>query len=545
MKRRKTVGKTVIGWAMFGCLCLLMTGCPDKDGLDLPVGRYCYWDVPKGEQYKFLAAPNGPEVVDFIGRAYFAGHDRDCNIDPSKKHPLVIVAHGRIAPDVPKNYLGMTFLTNHLASWGDVVFSLNLDVVNALQGEETQWGIPHRGELILHAIEYMLAQNRDPSSRFFDRIDTTKIALVGHSRGGGAVIYACNYNQNHLKRPIKAVATLSPANFGTEPLQAPVPHLCLYGSWDGDLYEGQGPDLWARGTRRAARELVEIYGANHYFFSDHAYFAPESNEFGRKVHHLLAKGFVNAWFDRYLRDEHRYDWSDYLSGQTKLAPGLEYYISFQAPEYISISKGAEMFEGDGNSTPSPPRDTDPEMSQQDTGSAKSGAKKVAGQIQPVGLSGFCSVDLSGKPDYGVGDALKAGWDAKQDHLAFKFPPLDVGEYDFLCFRMSQVHGDPLNTVDFRKDFHVIVSDDAGHAAKVRLEDYLGGLQYPDLSGSLPPDDPNNRKQIMRSFRIPNSDLKGVDFSQVSQIVFVFDRPSIKGYDNASGSIKVTEIEFSK
>ncbi len=78
------------------------------------------------------------DTVDFKARVYRASTDANCKPTDAQRHPLVIVAHGRIMAGVPTNYLGMTFLTEHLASWGDIVVSVNLDVVNSLQGAETQ-----------------------------------------------------------------------------------------------------------------------------------------------------------------------------------------------------------------------------------------------------------------------------------------------------------------------------------------------------------------------------------------------------------------------
>ncbi len=500
----------------------LLQSC-DKDAPEPPpFGQICLWDVPARQRYGFQDVKGGPDSVDFIGRVYQGVTTGNCQTPDGQKHPLVIVAHGRIAIGVPYNYLGMTYLTHHLASWGDIVLSLNLDVVNSLQGEETEYGIPHRGELILHAIDYMLAQNRTPGSRFFQQIDTTKIALVGHSRGGGAVIYAANANARMHNHAIKAVATLSPANFGTEALQVPVPHICLYGSWDGDLYEGQGPDLWSRGSRNAPRELVEIYGANHYFFTDKAQFPSESAEITREDHHLLAKGMVNAWFDRYLRGKNSFEWGRYLTGDIRLSNQLEYYVSFQHSEFLPITNNAENADGGSE--------------------VKMG--RMGTNILSVGLCDLADVELGGLPCYGTGTAVQAGWDARNDRLEFVFAAMDARPYPYLSFRMSQVHGDSLNEVDFKKDFHVQVTDARGLEAKVRVADYLGGLQYPDLSGSLPPDDPNNRKQIMRGFRIPVADFQGIDFSQVTGVKFVFDRPAAKGFDNLSGAIKVADLEFS-
>jgi hypothetical protein len=500
---------------------LVLTGlfACEKEGPEPPsFGQICTWDVPNGQIYHFEDTPGTTDSVKFVARVYEATKDQSCITFDDRLHPLVIVAHGKISTGIPYNYLGMTFLTEHLASWGDIVLSLNLDFLNGLQGPENQWGIPHRGELILHAIEYMCLQNRSPGSPYFQRIDTTKIAIVGHSRGGGASIFACNRNLTKNNRPIKAVATLSPANFGTQPLIAPVPHLCLYGSWDGDLFEGEGPDLWSRGTRSADRELVEIYGANHYYFTDKVQFPAEEAGISREDHHLIAKGMVNAWLDRYLREQNRYDWAQYLDGSISFRKDLDYFISIQNHVFLPIH----------NPTIPNERST----------------YHLTSEIRPQGACTVCAVELQEPPDYCIGGAVQASWDQRREGLNYHFPSLDASEFAYLSFRISQVHGDSLNLVDQRKDFHVILQDSDGKSAKIRATNYLGGLQYPDLSGSLPPDDPNNRKQIMRGFRIPMSEFKGVNTHQLTTIRIAFDCGNNKGFDNISGTVKVADLEFS-
>lgn len=508
--------------AVFTCFLVLfgMVACKKQKLDDGVFHRICTWDIPAGQRYAFRDATGGPPEVDFLARAYHLTRDSNCRAFDDERHPLVVIAHGRISSGIPNNYKGMSFLAYHLNSWGDIVVSVNLDVVNSLQGAETQWGIPHRGELVLHTIEYMLGENRRPGSPFFQRIDSTRIALVGHSRGGGAVIWAANNNQNFHNRPIKAVATLSPANFGTDPLQVAVPHLCLYGSWDGDLYEGEGPDLWARGARLAPRELVEIYGANHYFFTDDAAFPPESQELSRQEHQYLARGFVNAWFDRFLRDHDPARWEPYLMGQKRFGEGLEYYVSYQSADFLPVRTPAQ------------------------SGERVMMGSAVSVMVQPVGLCDFKDVDLSGKPNYCVGTGIKAAWDANADRLNYKFNSLDASRFRYLSFRACQVHGDSLNRVDFKKDFHVDMVDADGNRHRLQLADYVGGLQYPDLSGSLPADDPYNRKQIMRGYRIPLEDFKKVNLKSVKGLEFCFDRKDAKGFDNVSGAIKVTDVEFS-
>jgi alpha/beta superfamily hydrolase len=297
--------------------------------------------------------PGAAQTVDFIARVYYPSYDETVLQDPENAnhegitvadgvHPLVVFGHGRYGLGVPTNYLGMTNLMNHLASWGYICISVNLDVVHALQGAH-QHGIPHRGELLLHAVDYMLQQNADPGSLFFGKIDPTRIALIGHSRGGGGAISAVNQNMSAATpRPIKAVATISPVDFSVQPVQAAVPHLTLYGTWDGDLYDGEGPRIWDGGVRTAPRQHVEIYGANHFHFTDAITYSGETNEISREDHQEIAQGYINAFFDVHVRQLDRHEWPLYLVGQKDMRAGVDEYLQVLTSDFLKIDDGSPL-----------------------------------------------------------------------------------------------------------------------------------------------------------------------------------------------------------
>lgn len=502
--------------ALAFAISIFLLGCNGCNPKQSFIGKVCTWDVPVGQTYAFVDAPGVLSPVSFKARVYHSTLDTNCVTFDTTLHPLVIFGHGRWPAGVPNNYLGMTNLMDLLASWGYICVSVNLDVVNSLQ-DGFEYGVPHRGELMLHAIEYMAKECRTPGSPFHHRIDTTKIALIGHSRGGGGAIYACNYNSTHRNRPIKALATISPVNFGTDALSASVAHLCLYGSWDGDLFGGDGPDIWSRGTRSAPKELVEIYGANHFHFTDNADFPFENAEITREQHQQMSKGLINAWFDTHVRGVNRYNWPRYLSGNSRVVNGIDYYISYYDEHFQSIDHGDPL------GTPL--------------------ANNLNGSNVPTGLPFFNDFAMSIPPDYGTGPALRVNWDDGSDMLDVNFPGTNASGYAFLSFRMSQVHPFEWNSLNTKKDFNVSVTDAAGHTATVPISNYLGGLQYPDLSGSLPNGDEFNYKQIMRSFRIPKTDFVGVDFSQVVNVRFAFNRPNVPGFTNATGAVKIDDLEF--
>jgi pimeloyl-ACP methyl ester carboxylesterase len=83
------------------------------------------------------------------------------------RHAVVSWGNGTNA--VPSQYSG---LLTQLASWGFVVVASN----------STATGF---GTEITAGANYMVGANANPSSAFYQRIDTAKIAAVGHSQGAG------------------------------------------------------------------------------------------------------------------------------------------------------------------------------------------------------------------------------------------------------------------------------------------------------------------------------------------------------------------------
>lgn len=69
------------------------------------------------------------------------------------------------------------YLNKHLASWGFVVV-LTTDPA------------PGGGETILDAAEFMVAENGNPSSIFFDRLLVDQVGTIGHSQGASGALNA-------------------------------------------------------------------------------------------------------------------------------------------------------------------------------------------------------------------------------------------------------------------------------------------------------------------------------------------------------------------
>jgi pimeloyl-ACP methyl ester carboxylesterase len=129
------------------------------------------------------------------------------------KHPVVVWGNGT-ALKIP-GFLELGDATcyyraalEHLASWGFIVVASNSGYVGS-------------GQELLYAADEIAAQNADPASPFFNKVDLSNITVAGHSQGAQGAIYA-------------AAAPNSPFT-GVLSLSTPNPLFCEDPRWDQAL----------------------------------------------------------------------------------------------------------------------------------------------------------------------------------------------------------------------------------------------------------------------------------------------------------------------
>ncbi|MGM9625074.1 MAG: alpha/beta hydrolase [Eubacteriales bacterium] len=104
-------------------------------------------------------------------------------------YPLVVMANGT---GVPASKYEAVF--EHLASWGFIVI-----------GNED--GESWNGLSSAESLDFMLENNRDPSSMFYGMLDTDHIGIAGHSQGGvGAVNAVTEYENGSCYKAVYAAS---------------------------------------------------------------------------------------------------------------------------------------------------------------------------------------------------------------------------------------------------------------------------------------------------------------------------------------------------
>lgn len=227
------------------------------------------------------------KLVDKIDSGYWG---YDCSSVPlngivwypkeSGTYPLVLCIHGN-HPAQEFSEGGYDYLGEHLASLGFIFVSVDENFLNGSIGNEND----ARAYVLLHHAKTILGWNNDPSNPLYGKLDTQNIGIIGHSRGGEAVVHAVNFNklsrypdngtlEFDFNLPIKAVVSIAPIEGQYRPSMKTIStsgtnYLVIHGSQDGDVFFFAGTRLYnsVKLSGTLMKSSFWIYGANHAQFN--------------------------------------------------------------------------------------------------------------------------------------------------------------------------------------------------------------------------------------------------------------------------------------
>jgi len=222
----------------------------------------------------------GPEQMPLNGLVWYP--------DGKGPFPLVVIVHGNhSATDYSDS--GYEYLGRLLASRGYIVVSIDENFLNTSPYDDLfmlhvlEKENPARGWLMLEHLKAWNGWNSTKGNPFYGKADMSRIALIGHSRGGEAVTIAAAYNKlsaspedGNIKFDyhfgIRSVISIAGTDGQYEPAGQPTSltdlnYLAIQGAHDMDVSSFDGASQYNRIGFTVGSDYfkaaVYMYGANH------------------------------------------------------------------------------------------------------------------------------------------------------------------------------------------------------------------------------------------------------------------------------------------
>lgn len=479
----------------------------------------------------------GTDSVRRIGRVHFPmdpmSRDKNRLVPWGGKFPLVIVLHGNHGifrppggaddddcvngggwPEAP-SYRGYDYILDALARNGYIAVSINANDLNCKADR-----IPERAALVLAHLALWKIFNDptapDPafSGVFHNRVDLDNIGLLGHSRGGEAVVDAAQLNADPMLH-IRAVLSLAPTD-GHGFVQDRAPLLMVLPAADGDVSDNSGARIYDRARPGSLGDWFKsqfyIYGASHNQFNREWRFSDGSGAalMSRADQETLLRAWARTYFDHWLN--HGTGYRPIFAGDAVIT-GLrndKVYTSYQQLAALNMD---------------------------DHEDAATLVNTLGGSLtQTFVLFNQFPFRQGGGAYNGTffhdTKGLVATWNRPSSQYTSDLPAAlqDVSHFKFLSFRVTEIN-DPLNPVA-PMSFRVGIRDPA--RTNQVATSLIGEIPYPYDHGFVPD------KSMMRTLRVPMKCLaRGkslLDLTRIRQVFFATDtQTGAAGYDQLSFS----------
>ncbi len=289
--------------------------------------------------------------------------------------PLVLTVHGNhMMQDFSD--IGYGYLGELLASRGIIFASVDENFLNASWSDITG-GLDEendaRGWILLEHLRTWHTWNNDNNSQFYKKVDTTKLALIGHSRGGEAVAHAALLNKMpsyyddatiplDYNYDIQSIVAIAPVDGQYEPGDArtalkDINYFVLHGAQDADVSSFAGSKQYERITFSDSTDYfksgIYIQGANHGQFNtswgdnDVGAFTKLLNNkplLSGEDQRKIAEVYISAFLETTLKDNTKYKplFTDARKGKDWL-PETIYLNQYEDASFEALASFDEDF----------------------------------------------------------------------------------------------------------------------------------------------------------------------------------------------------------
>lgn len=199
--------------------------------------------------------------------------------------PLALIVHGNHSMQDYSD-TGYEYLGELLASKGIILASVDENFING-SWSNIFGGLDKendaRGWLLLEHLKVWHKWNKTENNLFYNKIDTSNLALIGHSRGGEAVAHAALFNtlpfypddasvKFDYNYNIKSIVAIAPVDGQYEPGKSrteikDINYFVIHGAQDADVNSFMGSQQYERVKFKDSlyhfKSGIYVYGANH------------------------------------------------------------------------------------------------------------------------------------------------------------------------------------------------------------------------------------------------------------------------------------------
>ena len=488
--------------------------------------------------------------------------------------PVVVILHGNhpgcpvpegdtvdrwpCDPDLEQpNYRGFGYLAQELASRGYIALSLNVNPEYTLGfGEPVP--LERLGQLLDLQLKALAEASLGGQNKFGvdlkDRVDLSKLVLIGHSQGGeGAYLWVqhegmdkADASQKHGFGLVQGLIMVAPSGNWAGGQPASIPVAMIQSACDNDVITQEGQMYYeinrVSTTNPSWVSSVWLDHANHNYFneilSDEARARPGRPDCDPVLSPEKQRAFLVDYTAEFLASIFQNDKQasarlgmdlqaqsgNTLLNQSALVAALAASEN-RLPVFLPLAESELQTNLAGGSVTAKGIDTFFCEAGYYTPSMKPGSEPCM-RVNLV---------IPGNPSLAV-----VSWSAAGGELAFAFPAgKDLSRFQSVSLRAALDPLSPLNKPGAFQGFSIRLKDAAGNSASLSTRSDEPALRFPEgkreedslfkgglFTGRVP----------MTSIRVPLQDLKGVDLRNIRELALVFDQ-------TPSGSIFINDVEF--
>ncbi len=455
------------------------------------------------------------------------------------------------------NYRGFGYLAQELAARGYIALSLNVNPEYTLGfGEPVP--LERLGQLLDLQLKALAEASQGGQNKFGvdlnDRVDLSKLVLIGHSQGGeGAYLWVqhegmdqADASQKHGYGPVVVLLMVAPSGNWAGGQPANIPVAMIQSACDNDVITQEG-QLYYEINRVASDHptwvsSVWLDHANHNYFneilSDEARARPGRPDCNPVLSPETQRAFLVDYTADFLASIYQND----KQAASRLGMDLQ---ARPGNTLLNQSALVAALAASDNRLPVFLPGTESEL-QTNLAGGSVNAKGIdtffceAGYYTPSMKPGSercmrVNLVIPGNPSLAV-----VSWSAAGGELAFTLPDgNDLSQYQSVSLRAALDPLSSLNESGAFQGFSIRLTDAAGDSASLSTRSDEPALRFPEgerQEDSLFKGGLFTGRVPMTSIRIPLQDFKGVDLSAVTELALVFDQTS-------SGSIFINDVEF--